>query len=339
MMAAPMFPQPISQRPLKSFGSSVIAPPLPKPGKTSVPKASAKQAPSAAPPPKKAAAPPKMPREPEGLQAFVADKYKTNFCRSFEQGKSCPFGFNCMFAHSLDEKRTVEMNIRDGILTAGNVDEFKRTGGVAASGSPETPVLAERYKTHFCRSYEKKEICPYGHRCIFAHTQEEIRTQEMNIKDKLFTLEAIEAFKRAQPIVPTTQPTVRVGNELNIASSDDANKESEHPEPTPTTDSILDTTLIKKKKQRRYKPHCLKKEAYLRKTALLGGDAMPKASATFGIEAQVYPFEGSLVSGIIPFNELPLRSRPLSEINHIEEESLLQETVQALINLIVDDDE
>lgn len=58
-------------------------------------------------------------------------------------------------------------------------------------------LLAERYKTKMCRNYMTTGACPYTHRCMFAHGQQELRTTDMNVRDGLMTEEAIRSFQRA----------------------------------------------------------------------------------------------------------------------------------------------
>eukprot|EP00743_Colponemidia_sp_Colp-15_P009220 GILK01010067.1.p1 GENE.GILK01010067.1~~GILK01010067.1.p1 ORF type:complete len:261 (+),score=8.76 GILK01010067.1:30-785(+) len=62
-------------------------------------------------------------------------------------------------------------------------------------------ILAERFKTQMCRNYERKGSCPYENKCMFAHGDADVRTPEMNVRDGLFTEEAIEAFRRAQRLL------------------------------------------------------------------------------------------------------------------------------------------
>lgn len=57
-------------------------------------------------------------------------------------------------------------------------------------------ILAERYKTKFCRNYLETSTCPYGVRCMFAHGEHELRTKEMNLSDGLVTEDAIRKFQR-----------------------------------------------------------------------------------------------------------------------------------------------
>ncbi|ORC84644.1 Zinc finger protein CTH1, partial [Trypanosoma theileri] len=74
-------------------------------------------------------------------------------------------------------------------------------GSSANSNSEEMmmkPILAERYKTKFCRHFIETGVCPYESRCMFAHGEMELRTAEMNMRDGLFTEEAIRAFRQQQ---------------------------------------------------------------------------------------------------------------------------------------------
>ncbi|EAN82498.1 zinc finger CCCH domain containing protein 11 [Trypanosoma cruzi] len=69
-------------------------------------------------------------------------------------------------------------------------------GSGVESDMAAKPILAERYKTKFCRNYVLTGICPYQRRCMFAHGDHELRTPEMNINDGLVTEEAIRLFRR-----------------------------------------------------------------------------------------------------------------------------------------------
>lgn len=68
---------------------------------------------------------------------------------------------------------------------------------VAAVSADERHILAERFKTKQCRNYITTGACPYVHRCMFAHGEEDQRTYEENMRDGLFTEEAIRAWRRA----------------------------------------------------------------------------------------------------------------------------------------------
>ncbi|KAA0202888.1 hypothetical protein HAZT_HAZT002364 [Hyalella azteca] len=68
-------------------------------------------------------------------------RYKTELCRSYEEGGECRFGAACTFAHGPEELRPV----------------------------PRHPL----YKTEFCRTYHQHGYCQYGTRCHFIHDIEE----------------------------------------------------------------------------------------------------------------------------------------------------------------------
>ena len=58
------------------------------------------------------------------------------------------------------------------------------------------PILAERFRTKMCKNFLERGECPYVHRCMFAHGDAELRTTEQNVADRLFSEDAIRAFKR-----------------------------------------------------------------------------------------------------------------------------------------------
>lgn len=66
----------------------------------------------------------------------------------------------------------------------------------AAPAVNAVPVLAERYKTKYCKNFVQYQHCPYEERCMFAHGEEELRTVEDNVRDGLVTEEAIKTFQR-----------------------------------------------------------------------------------------------------------------------------------------------
>eukprot|EP00744_Colponema_vietnamica_P002232 GILI01003551.1.p1 GENE.GILI01003551.1~~GILI01003551.1.p1 ORF type:complete len:560 (-),score=81.01 GILI01003551.1:783-2462(-) len=58
-------------------------------------------------------------------RTILCERFRTHLCRSFEQGRNCQFGFKCNFAHSEAEKRTLAMNVKDGLFTQEDIDAFK----------------------------------------------------------------------------------------------------------------------------------------------------------------------------------------------------------------------
>lgn len=57
-------------------------------------------------------------------------------------------------------------------------------------------VIADRYKVKMCSHTILGEPCPYGIKCMFAHSEEELRSKEMNICDGLTTPEDIRNHQR-----------------------------------------------------------------------------------------------------------------------------------------------
>jgi hypothetical protein len=79
--------------------------------------------------------------------------------------------------------------------------------GEAEAPAAETPskcILAERFKTKMCQNYEKTGVCPYEVRCMFAHGPGDLRTKEMNYRDRLTTDEAIKNYQRVRMIAQRT---------------------------------------------------------------------------------------------------------------------------------------
>tara|TARA_X000001036_G_scaffold181581_1_gene171744 strand:- start:229 stop:735 length:507 start_codon:yes stop_codon:yes gene_type:complete len=68
-------------------------------------------------------------------------QYKTVMCKNVMQGKDCPYGFKCQFAHS-----TAELRQRPEWLPE-RVDPFHQT----------------------CRPFRVHGVCPFGAKCKFSH--------------------------------------------------------------------------------------------------------------------------------------------------------------------------
>jgi len=63
--------------------------------------------------------------------------YKTEFCRSWMESKTCKYGDKCQFAHGLNELRHINRH--------------------------------PKYKTEICKAFHEGGTCPYGTRCRFVH--------------------------------------------------------------------------------------------------------------------------------------------------------------------------
>jgi hypothetical protein len=85
-----------------------------------------------------------------------SSKYKTAFCRYWQQGNSCKRGADCTFAHSPAELRVLA-----------------ETPAEAVAEWTDAP---RKYKTQFCR-YWQTGSCTWGSDCTFAHSPKELRQE------------------------------------------------------------------------------------------------------------------------------------------------------------------
>jgi len=71
------------------------------------------------------------------------------------------------------------------------------TNGNSSSGKKDDPSqAANRYRTAMCRNASAEGGCPYEAHCMYAHSEEELRTWDQNFADGLTTDEAIKAFHK-----------------------------------------------------------------------------------------------------------------------------------------------
>jgi hypothetical protein len=70
------------------------------------------------------------------------------------------------------------------------------------------PLLAERFKTRLCDTFERQGYCSYDARCMFAHGCGDLRSKEMNLLDGLVTDDAIRNFaaQRYGAVATTVDP-------------------------------------------------------------------------------------------------------------------------------------
>jgi hypothetical protein len=65
---------------------------------------------------------------------------------------------------------------------------------VAPLYAAHKPLLADRFKTKLCETFERQGYCSYDARCMFAHGSDDLRSKEMNLLDGLVTEDAIRNF-------------------------------------------------------------------------------------------------------------------------------------------------
>ncbi len=85
------------------------------------------------------------------------------------------------------------------------VGSYPNAGAVAATMNmaeePEqqqSSVIAARFRTKLCRTFEEKGFCPYEEKCMFAHGEIQRRTTDQNLQDGIVTTDAIAAFQERE---------------------------------------------------------------------------------------------------------------------------------------------
>jgi len=82
--------------------------------------------------------------------------YKTEFCRSWMESRTCKYGDKCQFAHGLSELRHVNRH--------------------------------PKYKTEICKAFHEGGTCPYGTRCRFVHFSPDENLKVKSTKDDAFPI-------------------------------------------------------------------------------------------------------------------------------------------------------
>lgn len=100
---------------------------------------------------------PEFPSRKSEERPGSSSKYKTAFCRYWQQGNSCKRGTDCTFAHSPSELRLLADTPAEG-------------------PSAEWTDAPRKYKTQFCR-YWQTGSCTWGSDCTFAHSPKELRQE------------------------------------------------------------------------------------------------------------------------------------------------------------------
>jgi hypothetical protein len=99
-------------------------------------------------------------------------KYKTEMCKYFLLG-CCKRRKECTFAHVVDELRPVESRMngsKDHSWSEVEEDEYYESNG-----------RSKKYKTEMCK-YWQLRTCKRGSQCTFAHSANELRVQQEELK-------------------------------------------------------------------------------------------------------------------------------------------------------------
>jgi len=90
--------------------------------------------------------------------------YKTEFCRSWMENRTCKYGDKCQFAHGLSELRRVNRH--------------------------------PKYKTEICKAFHESGSCPFGTRCRFVHfaPDENLKVKVKSEKEDSFSGSSFEKY-------------------------------------------------------------------------------------------------------------------------------------------------
>ncbi|KAJ1978525.1 hypothetical protein H4R33_005947 [Dimargaris cristalligena] len=110
--------------------------------------------------------------------------YKTRLCETFQTEGACPYGHKCTFAHGEAELRTRPNHGHDqGHHSQSPNPYYEDSGrsGPYGGGNPTqqshrpNPADNPLYKTRICEKFMRDNFCPYGHKCTYAHGNEELQ--------------------------------------------------------------------------------------------------------------------------------------------------------------------
>lgn len=104
---------------------------------------------------------------------------------------------------SAEQKAAAEAAAKE-VAAAKAVQERILAHGVLPPILTDAPAPLT-FRCYYCKTRLRGELCSIGPSCMFAHSQEELRTVEQNVADKLFTLEAIQKFLPKNGIVKKKQ--------------------------------------------------------------------------------------------------------------------------------------
>ena len=90
------------------------------------------------------------------LPMFDAIRYKTEFCKNFDELGECKFGLRCFYAHSEAELRP-------------------------------TTYKHRKHKTQLCKMFHEIGFCDFGSRCAFIHTKPDLNSLLMKLNAFLNT--------------------------------------------------------------------------------------------------------------------------------------------------------
>jgi len=102
----------------------------------------------------------------EQQRPVLASRYKTKMCRNYVITGMCPYEIRCMFAHGEHELRTMEMNLKDGLVTEEAIKQFNRSQKFSTA---TTVPLSPPAPTKKINSPSKYLHNPYSATCVYTY--------------------------------------------------------------------------------------------------------------------------------------------------------------------------
>ena len=124
-------------------------------------------------------------------------------CAKFFSIHGCAYGADCHFLHTY----------RPGLPVPPRPAPLPYAYTMSDAMRPQ---VNEKMKTRLCRNFESPEGCRFGDRCVFAHGEEELRTEEANTASMGSTYMLQTSIEQAV-LVPV--PQVHVGAIVGKAGS------------------------------------------------------------------------------------------------------------------------
>jgi len=83
---------------------------------------------------------------PVAERHVLAERFKYKMCRNYVTTGACPYEIRCMFAHGEHDLRTMEMNLRDGLITEEAIKAYQR---IMRSRDRTSNILQLQVPSHF----------------------------------------------------------------------------------------------------------------------------------------------------------------------------------------------
>jgi hypothetical protein len=71
------------------------------------------------------------------VKHLLAERFRSKLCRNYVMYGQCPYENRCMFAHGEHELRTMEQNVKDGLITEEAIKSYQRVMRYRSRSQPQ----------------------------------------------------------------------------------------------------------------------------------------------------------------------------------------------------------